>query len=138
MALKLDKEILKEKIRLELERGHESLKSAEVLLDEELLDESVSSAYYAMFHSVKALLHTIGEDPATHQGVITLFGLNFIKPGLIEKEYNDLFIEAKDDREDSDYDITRKFTGSEAEERVTSAKKLVSRINAYLTNKGYL
>lgn len=134
----MNKEKSKEKIRLELERGSESLKSAEVNLKEGLFDESVSSAYYAMFHSVKALLHTVGEEPSTHQGVVTLFGLHFIKPKHIEEEYNDLFIEAKDDREDSDYDITRKFTKTEAEEKLISAQKLTTRINSYLSQKGFL
>lgn len=134
----MDREILKEKIRLELERGNESLKSAEVLLREELFDESVSSAYYAMFHSAKALLLTIGEEPSTHQGVITLLGLHFIKPGIIEEEFNDLFIEAKDDREDSDYDITRRFTGAEAEERLSAARKFIPRIKEYLSKNNFL
>lgn len=134
----MNKEILKEKIRLELERGAESLKSAGILFREELFDESVSSAYYAMFHSVKALLLTINEEPSTHQGVVTLFSLHFIKPHLIEEEYNDLFIEAKDDREDSDYDITRKFTKTEAEDKFSAAQKLVSRINNYLSEKDFV
>jgi len=134
----LNKEILKEKIQLELERGDESLKSAELNLKAGLFDESVSSAYYAMFHSVKAVLLTVSQEPSTHQGVVTLFGLHFIKPGLIEAEYNDLFIEAKDDREDSDYDVTKKFVGAEAEERIFSAKKLISRINEYLSKNDFL
>ena len=129
--------IIKEKIRLELDRGAESLKSAEVNLREGLFDESVSSAYYSMFHAVKALLLTIGQEPSTHQGVITLLGLHFIKPGLIEEEYSNLFIEAKDDREDSDYDVTRKFTNAEAEERLSSSKKFISRIKDYLSKNNY-
>lgn len=134
----MNKEIIKEKIRLELERGNESFKSAEVNLREGLFDESVSSSYYAMFHSVKAVLLTINQEPATHQGVVAMFGLHFIKPSIIEDEYNDLFIEAKDDREDSDYDVTRKFTKKEAEERLAATNKLVSRINKYLSENSYL
>jgi uncharacterized protein (UPF0332 family) len=134
----LNKALLKEKIRLELERGAESLKGAEVNLKEGLFDESVSSAYYAMFHSIKAILLTIDQEPATHQGVVTLFGLHFIKPGIIEEEYNSLFIEAKDDREDSDYDVTRKFARGEAEERIASAKILTARIADYLKRNSFL
>lgn len=137
-GFKLNKELLKEKISLELERGDESFKGAEVNLRAELFDESVSSAYYSMFHSIKAILLTLNLEPATHQGVITLFSLHFIKPGTIEKEYNDLFIEAKDDREDSDYDVTRKFTGPEAEERLAAAKKLNLRIKNYLSQNAFV
>ncbi len=134
----MNREATIEKIRLELERGKESFKSAAVLLKESLFDESVSSAYYAMFHSAKALLLTINQEPSTHQGVITLLGLHFIKSRIIEEEYNDMLIEGKDDREDSDYDITRKFTETEAKERLQSAEKFVSRINQYLAENHYL
>ena len=129
------KDITKEKIRLELERSEEAFKGAKISLREELFDESVSSAYYSMFHAVKAVLLTLDLEPSTHQGVVILFGLHFIKPGIIEKEYNNLFIEAKDDREESDYNVTRKFTKKEAAEKLENTVKFKNRIYEYLKEK---
>ena len=132
------KDITKEKIQLELGRGNESLKSAELNLREGLFDESVSSAYYAMFHSVKAVLLTLDQEPSTHHGVVTLFGMHFIKSGIIEREYSDLFVEAKDDREESDYNVTRKFTKSEAEITLAASKKMTARLADYLKQASFL
>lgn len=90
---------MKTRIMLEIDKANESLKGAQLLLKSELNDEAVSSAYYAMFHMAKALLLTIKEEPATHHGLITIFGLKFIKPKVIESVYNDMLIDAKESRE---------------------------------------
>lgn len=129
---------LKIRIKLEIEKADESLKGAQVLLGSKLYDEAVSSAYYAMFHMTKALLLTINEEPSTHHGLITLFGLNFIKPKIIEEIYNDMLIDAKESREAGDYDAARKFTKEEATEKVENASKFSERILSNLREKGYI
>ncbi|MFA4967155.1 MAG: HEPN domain-containing protein [Candidatus Margulisiibacteriota bacterium] len=131
----MNKENLKLRIKLEIEKSEESFKAAKVLFDSGLYDESVSSAYYSMFHMVKALLLTIEKEPSTHHGLVSLFGLNFIKPKLIEGSYNDLLIDAKESREAGDYDAARKFTKEEAFEKVENAEKFNKRILNYLKDK---
>ena len=39
-----------------LKRAAESLSASEVLISEDLLDDAISRAYYAMFYAAKALL----------------------------------------------------------------------------------
>ena len=129
---------LKVRIKLEIDKAEESLKGSKVLFSSELYDETVSSAYYAMFHMAKALLLSINEEPSTHHGLITLFGLHFVKPKLIEGFYNDLLIDAKESREAGDYDAARKFTREEAAEKVESAVKFNQRIINYLKEKACL
>lgn len=129
---------LKIAIKLEIEKAEESLKGAQVLFNSGLFDEAVSSAYYAMFHMAKALLLTVNEEPSTHHGLITLFGLKFVKPGVIEEIYNDMLIDAKESREAGDYDAARKFSQEEAEEKVKNAKKFSERISRYLKEKDFL
>ena len=134
----MNQENLKTRIKLEIEKGTESLRAANLLLEGELYDEAVSSAYYVMFHITKALLLTINEEPSTHHGLITLFGLHFIKPNLIEIEYNDLLIDAKESREAGDYDAARKFTKAEATEKVESADSFFKHISKFIKDKGFL
>jgi len=134
----MNKSNLKARIKLEIDKAEESLKGSKVLLSSELYDEAVSSAYYAMFHMTKALLLTINKEPSTHHGLITLFGLHFVKPKLIEEVYNDLLIDAKESREAGDYDAARKFTREEAAEKVENAGKFNKRISSYLTEKAYI
>ena len=131
-------DILKTRIKLEIDKAEESLKGAKVLFDSSLFDEAVSSAYYAMFHMAKALVLTAGEEPSTHHGLITIFGLKFVKPNIIEPIYNDILVDAKESREAGDYDAAKKFTKDEAEEKVVNAGKFKERIFNYLKEKGYL
>jgi uncharacterized protein (UPF0332 family) len=39
-----------------LRRAHRSLKAAETLLEQDLYEDAISRAYYAMFYAVNALL----------------------------------------------------------------------------------
>jgi len=129
---------IKVMVKLEAEKAEASLKGARILLKSKLYDETVSSAYYAMFHMTKALLLTINEEPSTHHGLIILFGLNFVKPGIIEEAFNDMLIDAKESRESGDYDAARKFAEEEAAEKVENAAKFNKRISGYLKEKKYI
>lgn len=133
----MTEENIKIRIRLEVERAEESLKAAKILLQEKLYDESVSSAYYAMLHMTKALLLTVNDEPSTHQGVIVVFGLKFIKTKIIEEMYNDMLINAKESRESGDYDSAKRFTDEEAEEQVENADKFYLRILIYLKDNKF-
>lgn len=129
---------VKTRIKLEIDKANESLSGAKVLFESELYDEAVSSAYYAMFHMAKALLLTINEEPSTHHGLITIFGLHFIKPKLIEAIYNDMLVDAKESRESGDYDAAKRFTSEEAKEKLENAIKFNKRISGYLKENGYI
>lgn len=129
---------IKVRVRLEIEKSEESFKAAKLLLDTGLYDEAISSAYYAMFHMAKSVLLSVNEEPSTHHGLITLYGLHFIKPKLMEELYNDMLIDAKESREASDYDAARKFTKEEASEKVDNAMKFNQRISKYLKEQGYI
>ena len=44
-----------------------------------MFSEVISEAYYAMFHAAKALLALRGIYPKTYAGVVSQFGLQFVK-----------------------------------------------------------
>lgn len=129
----MNKDILAERVRMERERGDESLQAAELTLKQGFYAEAISSAYYAAFHYARAALLTVGQDPSTHQGVMAMFGLHLIKTGKIEGEFHKLLMDAKEAREDSDYDVSVRFPRDEAEQRVDNARRFVERIKVYLS-----
>jgi uncharacterized protein len=47
--------------------------------------------YYAAYYAVSALLIYNGHTAQTHSGVIQLFGLHFIKNGIVERKYGKLY-----------------------------------------------
>jgi hypothetical protein len=50
-------------------------------------EDRVSRAYYAAFHATQALLFTEGLSADTHHGVVTLFGLHFVKTEKFDRRY---------------------------------------------------
>lgn len=83
MGEKEDREkIVKELIR----KGEEKLKSAEILLKNDQLEDSVSRAYYAAYSAVRSLLLLLGSNPKSHAGTMTMLGLKAIKEGILSEK----------------------------------------------------
>jgi uncharacterized protein (UPF0332 family) len=66
--------------------AREALYAAELLLDGKLARSSVDRSYYAAFHAASALLASRGIYPASHDGVISMLALHFVKPGVLPKD----------------------------------------------------
>lgn len=71
-------------LRGSLEKSKEKLRVAEQLLQTGAHEDAVSRAYYSAFHAAQAVLLTEGLTPATHQGLVNLFGLHFVKTGKFQ------------------------------------------------------
>ena len=54
-----------------LKRAEKALQAAKNLYEDELYEDSVSRAYYAMYHAAKAALALEGSSPKTHSGLIS-------------------------------------------------------------------
>lgn len=91
--------------------------------------DAISRAYYAFFDAANALLITKGLVAKTHAGVITLFSLHFIKSKLIPLKYIRFFRQAKDAREQADYEILKKFSKLEAKQIIQTAQDFVDFVN---------
>lgn len=87
-------------------KSESNLVSAKILLDNERLEESVSLAYYSMYHMLTALLFRVGIKCENHAAAIILlkavFGIDnrdisFAKDERIDKQYYADFHIAKED-----------------------------------------
>jgi len=106
-------------------RAHEKLEVAKRLLAEDFYADAVSRAYYAMFYAARALLAERDVYPKTHRGVISQFGLLFVKPGQFEREIFDFFVRAQEDREEADYGVLAEIEAEDAKELVEGAEVFV-------------
>src|SRR3989338_9160535 len=128
----MKKEIRKERIEAEIDRAKEALTAAKNLFEDGLFADSISLAYYDIFHAAKAVLLTKENDTDTHSGAISMFGFHFVKNGLIEERFGRIFNEAKDARELGDYIVTKEFTKEETGKRVEQATEFLQRMEGYL------
>jgi uncharacterized protein (UPF0332 family) len=76
-------ETLKEDVELELDIGREKFDSAMANLDSGRFRSATSDLYFSLEHFAKALLLTIGVEAQSHQGILTLLGKHFVKPGSL-------------------------------------------------------
>ncbi len=86
-------------------KGEEKLKSAEILLENRFYDDAASRIYYAVYYFARALLFLLGEDPKTHKGMLSLFGLKVIKNNLLDGKFGRILSNLHEKRERGDYSI---------------------------------
>lgn len=95
----------KEVIQAHLQKAKRSLQAAESLLKDDFYEGSVNRAYYTMFHAAKACLAKENLFPKTHTGLVSEFGRVFVIKGRVDEELGKALSEAKEEREDSDYEV---------------------------------
>ena len=126
----------KELISGYFQKADKKLEVAKKLLKSGDYEDSVSRSYYAVFHAAQALLLTEGEKANTHKGVVTLFGLLFVKTGKFSKNYGKYLANLKDDRESGDYEIFSYIDKETATTAVKEAKEFIKESKAYLKKSG--
>lgn len=95
-------------------------------------DDAVSRAYYAMFHSAKAALLTVGSDPHSHSGVASEFSRHFVKAGQVNRQYSRMLTKAMQARQSSDYSPTIRAFQPDAEQTIADAEAFVAKIKEIL------
>ena len=116
----------------ELSRAKKALLAAKTLLENQLYEDFVSRAYYAVLHAAKTALATVGVMPESHHAVRRMFGLNLVKTEKIEKDFARILTEEQEDREIGDYDIHIEIEEDTALKRVIDAEMFIDRIEKYL------
>lgn len=67
-----------------------------------------------MYHAAKACLLLKGSSPRTHGGVVSGFGKYFVMTGEVDASLGRALSVAKEDREDSDYEVHAEISEKEA------------------------
>ena len=119
-------------VECERRRARRSLRAASLLLRETLEEDAVSRAYYACFHMARAVLLEKGIVARSHRSVIGLFGLHFVKAGLIGREMGRVLAQEYEDRLTSDYDSETDVEEDVAKQRVADAERFVRQMERWL------
>ncbi len=126
-----EKRILLAKYRFS--KAIEELTVAELAFSSQKYSGSLSSSYYAIFHSVRALLALEGVDSKKHSGVIHLFSQKFIGTKLIGISLSKILVEAFEMRIDSDYKDFYLASKEDAQQQLNNAKHFLKEIQSFIT-----
>lgn len=118
---------LAEEVAAMLAKSQRYIESAELLRRHGDFDSAVSRLYYAMFYGAEALLLSIGKTFTSHRAVVSAFGENFIKSGLLPKEMHQWLHRAFEKRQISDYDYLTNITESEVRELQEKAESFLQK-----------
>ncbi len=136
----MSEDILNKRYQIQsyLAHAHESLESGASSLENGFYATAINRAYYAIFYATSGLLLTRDLIRGKHSSVLAAFRQHFVRPGLIEAEYSDLYGDVMDARVDSDYDVTFTADPATAAEKLNDARRFVERITRYLQENGWL
>jgi uncharacterized protein (UPF0332 family) len=124
----LNDEDRKTMVGLEMEKANRFLKQAAMMCDMEQWDIAANRYYYACFHAVQALFVHNGLSTRRHSGMLTQFGLHFIKTGIIEDRLGAFLTRMEQLREKGDYNCLFDVTKDELLTFVEPAKELIEKI----------
>ncbi|MBI1869977.1 MAG: HEPN domain-containing protein [Chlamydiae bacterium] len=113
-------------------KAQEKLEAAKTLFKTCAYDDAVSRAYYATYHAAQAILLTEGLIAETHQGLINLFGLHFVKTGKFEKKYGRFLSSLKDERENGDYSVYSSIDEMIASNAIKEAEDFVEEMKRFI------
>ena len=120
-----------------LETALEDLKTAELLLKEQLYKGAANRAYYCVFHCMRAVLALDGIDFKKHTGVITHFRQEYIKTGVFDNELSTIIRDQSLIRNNSDYNDFYVINKDDICEQVKTARVFYEIVLDYLL-KTYL
>ncbi|MFX0198802.1 MAG: HEPN domain-containing protein [Candidatus Hodarchaeota archaeon] len=95
----------------------------------------MSRAYYSMYYAARAMLSIKNIFPKTHKGVISQFGIKFVKEGIIEDSHLKAMNTARENRERADYGIGYNFTKEEAESIINNAHRFLEQVKKVRDHK---
>ncbi|MEO0770593.1 MAG: HEPN domain-containing protein, partial [Cyanobacteria bacterium J06649_4] len=121
-----------EEIQVNLNRAESSLGAAQVLIEAHFYNDAVSRAYYSAFYGATALLLSKEISVRSHSGLLQAIGLNFVKTGLLEKQFGRDLNRLAELRSVGDYGELKHIRLSEAVQAVETAAAFLKEVHSIL------
>lgn len=121
-----DKKSLSE---IRMANAYESLQDAIANYNERRYKTSVNRSYYASLNAARSILILEGLSPQSHEGVITMLSLRFIKPGLIPVDIIKKFKLLLSRRTDVDYGDFETIEDIDAKDSLKIAQEIIEVID---------
>jgi len=119
-------------IKLMLRKGHEKLETARLNFNNERYDDTVSRAYYEVYHTISAVLMSMGLHFSSHKETIGAFNKEFIKPGTFPGYFFRIIQKLFLERHTSDYDFVGHIDPEIAREDLDMVMEMLDACELYL------
>jgi len=117
-----------ELIQYRINRSLHTLQEVNILIENQLWSTAINRLYYACYYAVLAILLKNNINPQTHAGTRQMFGLHFIKTGIISSDLGKFYSDIFDKRLTGDYDDFILMKEEDVIGLVPSGKELILKI----------
>lgn len=125
----LEREDKKALSGIRMEKAREFLEDARANFKESRHRTAVNRSYYAALNAARALLILEGANPETHDGVVTMLSLRFVKPGLLSTKAIKDFKILLSRRTDVDYGDFEKTDAVDTEDSLKIAEAFIQEVD---------
>lgn len=124
----------KELVNYWLEKADESFESAKSELNNYRLSFTINRLYYSLFYAMSAILIAAGKTYSKHSGVRASLHKDYIKTGIIDKEFGKLYDELFNDRHQADYTPMIEFDENVVLQQLIKVKKAIIKFKKVATS----
>lgn len=117
-----------------LETAREDLQTAKIDYDNNMYKGAANRAYYAIFHSLRAVLSLDEKDFKKHSAIIAYFNQNYIRTKIFPEIHN-IISKASLIRNSSDYDDFYIVSKDEAKEQINNAIYILELVEKYVNQQ---
>ena len=136
--MSLSKEERKAIVEFRIEKAIRAFNEAKGVIKLGYWETIANRLYYAAYNAVSALLIANGDTAQTHSGVIHLFGLRFIKTGVLSSDMGKLFHSLFTMRQTGDYDDWKVVTEADIMPLVSTVEVFLDTLEGVIRKDGYL
>ncbi len=116
-------------VEFRIEKAFRAYEQAQGVTELEYWETIANRLYYAAYNAVSALLIAGGDTAQTHNGVIHVFGLRYIKTGILPSELGRLYHQLFTMRLTGDYDDTYGLTEQDVMPFVAPTGLLIKQVS---------
>jgi uncharacterized protein (UPF0332 family) len=122
-------------VDLRIERANETILEVPYLIEQGFYRTAANRLYYACYYIVSALLLSRCFETKTHQGIISMFALNFVKEGIVSIEDGHLYRSLYELRQTGDYDEFKIVDEEDVVSRLQPAEQFIKTIEKLINNE---
>ena len=119
-------------------RSPETWVETKGIMEQQYWYAAANRMYYACYYMTSALLLKNGQSAHTHGGIIGLFGLHFIKTGIIPNDLGKFYSQLFELRQTGDYDDWKVVTETDVKPLISTAELYLDTLEKHIREKGYL
>lgn len=112
-------------IKYRIERAKESLDESLILSETGHWNTVANRLYYASFYAVNALIIKFDLNSSSHSGTKSIFNREFIKSGMLDKNFGKLYNNLFNKRHEGDYQDFQTF-------EMETIKPLIAKVEEFI------